>query len=377
MITDIVEFQNSQSQWNSLVGDRLFHSWEWLFSWWETWQDRGQLAIVVILDPQERWVGVAPLFKEREKARGCVLKTIGCGAACSDYVSIATRPGFERVVAQQIYDLTLGKRSHFSAFADVDLFEVEGHSGTDHVMLAIADLAKQDEMAMVVDEIGGTWRARLDFESWEQFEKSLAKSFRRKTKKAVKRLTSEEFEGRVFWSDDDLEEFWPTFVDLHQRRRKFLGQEGCFADSKFENFLKQATLRLARSAKAQINMVFHKGKPLTTNLEFISADSVYMYQTGMDPDWLNLEPGHLTFAWAIRESIDRSFRWFDFLRGDEPYKARWNAERVSLYRTRIVPNRWKAQLRNRIWTTGRDCKRLAKSLLHQWRDRKDTKKGSK
>ena len=46
-------------------------------------------------------------------------------------------------------------------------------------------------------------------------------------------------------SANQIRENWPIFVQLHQARRNSLGQEGCFHDPDFEQFLFLAVHKLA------------------------------------------------------------------------------------------------------------------------------------
>ncbi len=356
------EFAACKEAWNELAGTRVFHRWEWMFSWWEAFQGLGQLAILVVTDESDRWLGVAPWYKSFSTSRGRVVQNLASGTACSDYVSLAIRPGYEDAVLDRMVEVMSGSSADSHPLNDVDLFEFDGHDGDDPLMVQLGQCLDRQLLHHESCEIGATWRAPLS-DSWEAFEKRLHKSFRRKTKKASRRLQDSDFSTVIAVTPDAIRNTWQTFVDLHQMRRTSLGEPGCFADKRFESFLLNATLRLAEAGLAQINLVKFQGKPLTANLEFIAGDSVCMYQTGLDPTYLSLEPGHVNFTLAIQNSIERNFAWFDFLRGDEPYKSRWNAERVPLHRTSIVPRRWKSVVRHGIWAAGRNVKDWTKNVI--------------
>ena len=360
IITSLEEFSDCQVEWNALVSKNVFQSWEWQFSWWNAFQDLGDLAIVVVLDDDENWLGFAPWFKTSSVSRGKKVRMLGSGQACSDYSSFAVVPGSERVVVDEILRVSLGPDCD-PVFSNVNLFEFEGHTEDDLVMQAIAARLSPQWGDCDVTEIGGAWKTSLPG-TWEEFEKSLRKSFQRKTRKASKRLESPEFQALVCGTNQQIKDRWGDFVSLHQKRRESLGEPGCFADEKFESFLRNATFLLAEAGKAQINMILFEGQPMTANLEFTSGDSTFMYQTGMDPQHLKLEPGHVTFTWAIQDSINREMQTFDFLRGDEPYKRFWNSNRVSLFRTRIVPNRFSANLRQSLFVAGKQVVSWAQNV---------------
>ena len=360
LIQDLEQFAECRDEWNELCDSRLFHSWEWMYTWWKHYQKIGSLAIVVVHDHTGRWVGIAPWFKTRSASRGRVIRNLGTGAACSDYVGVAVRPGFEDHVASTLLSTTLGDEQA-SIFADVDLFEFEGHLIDEPIIQRIVQQVTPEMGRVRSEAFSGSWPTTLS-KDWTEFDLQLPKSFRRKTKKASKRLQSSEFHAEAVRELDSLETAWDTFVDLHQRRREFLGQPGCFADPQFTEFLKEATFRLAETGRSQINMIYYKDQPLTCDLEFTNDDTVYMYQTGLDPNQLKLEPGYLTFTFAIQQSIERQFDCYDFLRGDEPYKSRWTSDRIELYRTQIVPNRLSSRVRNSLIIGGRQIKGLAAGL---------------
>jgi CelD/BcsL family acetyltransferase involved in cellulose biosynthesis len=61
-----------------------------------------------------------------------------------------------------------------------------------------------------------------------------------------------------------------------------------------------------------------------------------MFQTGMDPDLRELEPGHMMVAASLRSALTGGYRTYDLLRGDEPYKALWGARPEPLRRLRFT-----------------------------------------
>lgn len=360
LITSVEQFAACRRAWNELAGTRLFHRWEWMYHWWQAFGSDSKLVIVTIVDGNGRWIGIAPWFKTVSTRQGSIVRQLASGTACSDYASLAIRPGYEAIAGAIIAEIIDGT-AHSDVFGDVDLFELEGHLGDDPGIAFLLEALDDGRARVTQEEFAGTWQSQLP-DSWEDFEGRLHRSFRRKTRKASRRLGQPEFTARALWDPASIADAWPTFSDLHQRRRQSLGDPGCFADPRFESFLANATVSLAESARAQINLLEYMDRPLAANLEFVAGDSVYMYQTGFDPGYIELEPGHITFTWAIQASIERGFQNFDFLRGDEPYKSRWKSSRIPLYRTQIVPNRLPARLRQGVRVAGRHVRNWTRSV---------------
>lgn len=62
------------------------------------------------------------------------------------------------------------------------------------------------------------------------------------------------------------------------------------------------------------------GVTTAMTLAFESAETTFLYNSGYDPAFSSLAAGLLSKVYAIRDSIARGKRTFDFLRGSEPYK---------------------------------------------------------
>ena len=90
------------------------------------------------------------------------------------------------------------------------------------------------------------------------------------------------------------------------------------------------------------------GPPAAAEYHLADSRATYAYQGGVDPDRLDEEPGRLSTILCMRQAIDEGHKQFDFLRGDEPYKAHWRATPRATFDYRVVPNRRLARLRGRV-----------------------------
>ncbi len=112
---------------------------------------------------------------------------------------------------------------------------------------------------------------------------------------------------------------------MHQRRWESLGKRGCFRSARFREFHREAATRLLATGDAEVFWLECDGRPIAAEYHLIGDRTVYAYQSGIAPDRLELEPGRLAVLATIREAIDDGRQCYDFLRGDEPYKAHWRA----------------------------------------------------
>jgi CelD/BcsL family acetyltransferase involved in cellulose biosynthesis len=66
---------------------------------------------------------------------------------------------------------------------------------------------------------------------------------------------------------------------------------------------------------------------------------------------------------SIRRSIESGYRGYDFMRGDEPYKAHFRATARPSMEIRVIPDRAGPQIRHQLWLTGSRVKRWLKTSL--------------
>jgi CelD/BcsL family acetyltransferase involved in cellulose biosynthesis len=168
--------------------------------------------------------------------------------------------------------------------------------------------------------------------------------------KARRNLTLPGINVEAITASDRLREAWPTFIALHESRRATLGQAGCFQQERFSQFLLSAATRKAESGNAVLFLATVDGRPFGVSLLMTSGKRGYLYQSGFDPNQRQLEPGHLTVTFAVQWAIEQKLTHFDFLRGDEPYKARWNTVREPMQRIRLHPRRLAPRLRHWLWS---------------------------
>lgn len=325
--------------WRQLVPKCIMQFPEWRMNAWHEYHrgSRGisdrELTFAAIQSAGGECLGISTWFRQRQWG---VLwwKLPGSGPICSDYTRIPCRPGTERLVGESVADwfISRGRESWVPA----EPIEIDGHRDDSPEWNAFFERLTQAGWHRDTVAIEGGWRIELPG-TWDAYVASLHYSQRRKAKKAIKRIDSGKLQHLVIRDLDGIRRWWPEFVRLHQKRRQHVGEPGCFTDPAFERFLKRTVCDLARSELAWFSIVVDAGTPLAILLILDSEDFLWMYQSGIDTDRLPLEPGHVANAATIRMAIQQGKKWFDFLRGDERYKAGWLAQRIPLYRTRLFP----------------------------------------
>ncbi len=77
---------------------------------------------------------------------------------------------------------------------------------------------------------------------------------------------------------------------------------------------------LAEEGLVRLSFVELDGARVAGLLAFDAGDALLLYNSGYDPALAHASVGIVSKALLLREAIAEGKRWFDFLRGAEPYK---------------------------------------------------------
>jgi len=362
IITSDAGFAALRDDWNRLAGDDPLNGFEWNHAWWHEFRRAGRLAIGVVRDGDEI-IAIAPLYSVRRNIQGHVLQFLGSGKACTDYRRILFEPTTDpyqtaRIVTT-LLDVAAWKRA---GFRSIDVWELEGVDIEEPSMQVLIAGLRHHGFSIAHDALESTWATGLP-ESWDAFVASTHRTIRRKIHKARRRAEDPEIGFHTADNPTAIADAWDQFVRLHQSRfqDKVVGG-GCFTDPAFERFLRRAVDALAAQGKARLLWCSYRGAPISIQLYLLGRDTVYMYQSGFDPEYSQLEPGHLLYSFTVAHWVNAGFTKLDFLRGNESYKADWNGRPSPLARVRCVSPRVTSQLRDRLFLAGRTAKRIAGEL---------------
>jgi CelD/BcsL family acetyltransferase involved in cellulose biosynthesis len=361
------ELELSKARWNELARGVPFCRWEWLATWWEHYGCEAddaalnqRLLLVAVWDGDEL-IGVAPWYLRRMWADGRTIRMLGAGEVCSDYLTILCKPASEDRVARALADwLTENSRGAQSGGWDViELAGVaEGDPAVGRLLGHLADVGCAVHRRRALS----CWRIDLPA-SWEEFVARLSKSHRKQVRRAARELESGRVIRRRAANLEQLGRGFEILVDLHQRRWQNRGERGCFASPRFVQFHRDACKRLFVEDAAELTWLERDGTPLAAEYHLLGNQTVYAYQSGIDPDRLKHQPGRLGAVATIQTSIELGRRTFDFLRGDEPYKAHWRAAPQRMWDIQIVHKRASARLRHGVLSATDSVKNWIKSGL--------------
>ena len=367
---DIVALQPYAAAWNRLAAGIPFRSWEWLSTWWRHYGPQASagdrkrtLCVLGVFDELGALVGLAPCYATESAMAGRVLRLLGDGEVCSEYVTVLAAPGYEETTGLALAEYLAGRFGAARSSPDRwDQMILEAVDTADPVLHSLLGQLGQLGATIHCRPGPGCWRIELP-DAWGKMYESLSKNQRKQVRRVLRRAENHDTLLHKVECCSELSRAFHHLVDLHQRRWEGRGRPGCFASDRFLAFHHDVMPQLLRAGQLQMVWLEAEGKPLAAEYQVSGAGVTYLYQAGIDPDRLAWDPGHLITARSLQLAMDQGCRRFDFLRGDEPYKAQWQARFHGNRSVRVVARRPGARMRHQAWLAARHAKDWARRGL--------------
>lgn len=363
-IASVAELAKLEPVWSELAGDGPFLRWEWLEPWWRHYvvrraDTRGdcELLTLVVRDQADKVLGIAPWFLTSSATQGRVLRFLGSGEVCSDYLTVLCRPEHEAAVADALAEWLTDRGAGGMAW---DALLLDGVRADDIVIARLASELHRRGCGWQQRPGLNCWRLQLP-ETWAAYEALLSKSHRKQVRRLLKRAAvGGRAQVRRVQHVDELPRAAAILERLHQRRQQAKGELGCFSSESFKAFHRESMLRLLGSGRLWLQWLELDGRPVAVDYAIAAGDTVYCYQGGLDPDAIDEEPGRLCSLALMQRALEEGYRAVDFLRGDEPYKAHFRAQPIACTEHRLVANHAAARWRHRVWQAGQELRQWVK-----------------
>jgi CelD/BcsL family acetyltransferase involved in cellulose biosynthesis len=359
--TDLAELKPYADAWDELAHGVPFRTWTWMSCWWRHYATARPSALYVlgVFDRADRLVGVAPWYMSRSSTWGRVIQWLGSGEVCSDYLDVLCRPADVDVVAESLAQWLADRRCAGARGPDAwDLARWTAVDAQSPVAPRIAGHLERLGCLVNLRDGPRCWRLELPTQ-WEAYHALLSKSHRKQVRRLERNVLDT---GRVRLHSTESMAQWSAamsvLVDLHGRRRNELGQRGCFVAPRFAAFHHEVSAALLRRGQCELHWLELDGRPVAAEYHLLGNGVAYAYQAGVLPEALDCEPGKLITIALLRRAVERGYREFDFLRGDEPYKAHFRAQARPTREFRVAPPNRAARWRLQLWAAG--------SRVRQW-----------
>ena len=310
------ELKGFRSEWKAMVratgAPTPFQTPDWLLTWWEYFGS-GRLHVLVFRDGTQA-AGVLPCFLHEWKGRR-QLTLIGTGI--SDYLD----PVFDGSRRGPIVDAL---RSHLASDREWDVCDWQDLSaGTPLEALGEAT----DDTPCSQIRLGGSFEDFLT-----QRPKDLRRNLRRYKEKAE---ALGEVRFAVTRGAD--RELLDALIELHAARWQRSGQSGTIESNHAAEFLRTAAEILARRDCLRIFTVYFQARITAIVLAFHHQTTIFSYLSAYDPEYERFGFGRELLLQALQYAHRHGYTCWNFLRGEEPYKFSWGAERIP--KRRVVVKR--------------------------------------
>jgi CelD/BcsL family acetyltransferase involved in cellulose biosynthesis len=321
--TDALSVEALRPHWEHLLDSSsetsIFSTPEWLLSWWRAYRVGGELWCLSFCEQDGTVVGIAPLFVSRtNRILGRALRRvsfIGAGSTDSDGLNFVIRPGY----AEACVDSFL---AWIATRQDWDICSLDTLPQNSRVAQLIrgrlASLSWPHDLAYVPH-----WYVPLPA-TWKLYLESLSPEFRPLLTRYPRRLESRN-SCRVLRceSSADLQQYLPVLFNLHQRRRRQVGDEGAFASTGRRRFYEIMGAEFLRRGWLEFWVLEVNGAAVAANFCFRYRRTVYLLQEGFDPEYAKDRVGYALRSKMLQSFIDQGMETYDFLGGSEPYKQKF------------------------------------------------------
>ena len=317
--TPITSFDEVRQQWQELLGrsvvNNLYITPEWQELWWSAFQNGRSLAGFYLTDAAGQLTALASLSR-----CGDNFSFVG-NSDTFDYndfvIARGTEPAFFPALLDAI-DSGGGRQ--------LDLYSVGEDSPT---LAMLPELARARGYSVDIAEEDVAPRIDLPA-TWDDYLAGLSKKDRHELRRKLRRLEAHE-NWRWFCVSDPAEaaDRTDTFLALMRDSDPAKAE---FLTTDREAFFRRLIAATAAQGVLRLFFLEMDDKPVAASL-CLDYDGVRMlYNSGHDTEYRYYSVGLLLHALCLRDALEGGYRYFDFLRGNEPYKYRLGGHDHHLYR---------------------------------------------
>ncbi|MGB7539810.1 MAG: GNAT family N-acetyltransferase [Anaerolineales bacterium] len=315
-IRDVPAWERITADWNSLLArcatENPFLRCEFLRAWWDhlgggEWPS-GVLQIAVWKE-DGAVQGIAPLFRIGGETRLLLIGSV----EISDYLDVMAVP--DRLPAFCVHLLDALAALPPQEFGALDLYNLQAASPT--IPILEQETARRGwtlvreplQVCPVIDLPA----------SWEEYLSTLDKKSRHEIRRKLRRAESgdEKLELKIQGARE-MEEFF-RLMACDEHKAAFLTP---VMRAQFRAIAESAE----RAGMLELAFLEIGGQKAAAYMNFALGKRIWVYNSGMDPQYAASSPGWVLLAKLIRRAIEAGYRAFDFMRGDEPYKFQWGGK---------------------------------------------------
>lgn len=334
-VHDLAGFDALAGEWDRLLSRSIsvvpFLRHDYLRLWWSTlgggeWS-RGEMWVGVGRDSSGQMLGIAPLFWGESPASPPALRLMG-SIEVSDYLDLIVPAEQADTMARAVLDALASDGP--KDWSILDLYNVPDQSPS---LQALQKAAAAQGWKRVTERLQPCPVIRLDAD-WETYLARLDKKQRHELRRKLRRADTnpEPVEMRLVEPGRDV----GAAIDDCLRLMATDPDKAAFLTPAMRTFFAALIHEGIDDHWVQLAFLDVGGVPAAAYLNFDHAGRIWVYNSGINPDFLPLSPGWVLLGRLIEWAIRNGRQEFDFMRGDEEYKSRLGGTVRSICRLTIT-----------------------------------------
>ncbi|MBI4188510.1 MAG: GNAT family N-acetyltransferase [Chloroflexi bacterium] len=315
-------FDNLDAYWadprHQLNWNAVFVLPAWLKVWWQELNADAELYLRAVRQGK-KIIGIAPLMARDGKAA-----FIGSADVC-DYLDFIIVPGME-----SDFFTTLLDDLRQNGINQLDLGPLRPDSTVITNLTGIAEQRGYEVICQPEDV-----SLELDLPAtWDEYLAVLNTKQRHEVRRKIRRLQES---GKIDYQcvngnrpvENSMDDFLKLFALARQEKADFM-------NARRESFFRSLARAMSEIGLLRFGILELDGIRTAMIMGFDYNGAIYLYNSAYDPQYDSLSVGLLCKIFGIKQSIESGRKKWDFLKGDEIYKARLGGQEVPISRCQIT-----------------------------------------
>lgn len=345
------ELASMQQEWDEFVesvGGEIFLTNDWCRIWWKYYGKNRKLR-VFIFRSNNQLVGIIPLFLERIWLGPIfvrAVKIVGSDFTLAQF-SLPIHNKYIKRVVQKFFELLpkdkwdilhigpiAGLYKHYDALKNA----YEGSFGYSY---------------LVLNENKGVQTYFKLADTWDEYLAGLNRKERTKVRRHYRlayKATGDKTASIVphCATEDNFEEIFTGFVQMHQEHWQKLNKLGHFRDwpfaQQFHRELAEAQLKRNRLCLMQITLGCWC---LGYKYGYIFGDNYFDFLDARSDctELVNVGLGRIIYSEMIKKAIQEKCRWIDSMRDRYKHKLEMGGELLPIRNLYVIPRKWPTMIR--------------------------------
>lgn len=314
IVSSLPAFEALADPWRALyqsLEPRVFGNYDDIALWWRHMGEPAgaTLHIVVMCDAQNKLKAILPLAVRR--INGVRVAEWAGGTVFDNSDAIVAASEDSQRILQKIWAFTLAQgRFDIAVIKDM----AEGSLSLPVLSASMQPHTSKDNYVVRLDG--------LDGDAWLAAQ---SRKLRGDTRRKMEKMGTH---GTVAFHVHDNAQAVPDFVLdalYNQKKEWFIAnrKQGVFASAGMALFLQDLACEAARRDSLYLGWLSCGDKVVACHMGFVTGGVLYLYHTTYDAAFGTFSPGNALMVETIQWAANHHLTAVDFMRGEEPYKARF------------------------------------------------------